>query len=101
MFTFGHYLVIEGTKASLARLQMDYVDVLFAHRPDFATPMEEIVRAFNWCIVCISLCSSSSILTVLVGHQQVLLLGNQRVVSSTDTRSLGCCRQVELDRSLR
>jgi len=42
--------IIEGTKASLARLQMDYVDVLFAHRPDFATPMEEIVRAFNWCI---------------------------------------------------
>jgi len=42
--------IIEGTKASLQRLQLDYVDLLLAHRPDVATPMEEIVRAFNWCI---------------------------------------------------
>jgi voltage-dependent potassium channel beta subunit len=39
--------VIEGTMASLARLQVDYVDVVFAHRPDEHTPMEEVVRAFN------------------------------------------------------
>lgn len=26
--------IIEGTKESLERLQMDYVDVVFAHRPD-------------------------------------------------------------------
>ena len=26
--------IIEGTKESLERLQMDYVDVIFAHRPD-------------------------------------------------------------------
>ncbi|KIP04320.1 hypothetical protein PHLGIDRAFT_93610 [Phlebiopsis gigantea 11061_1 CR5-6] len=42
--------IIEGTKASLERLQLDYVDVLFAHRPDDTVPMEEIVRAFNWVI---------------------------------------------------
>ncbi|OZJ06646.1 hypothetical protein BZG36_00359 [Bifiguratus adelaidae] len=42
--------VIEGLAASLKRLQLDYVDVVFAHRPDLDTPMEEIVRAFNWCI---------------------------------------------------
>ena len=29
---------------------MDYVDVIFAHRPDNTVPMEEIVRAFNWVI---------------------------------------------------
>ncbi|KAF8204131.1 voltage-gated potassium channel beta-2 subunit [Pholiota molesta] len=44
--------IIEGTKACLERLQMDYVDVIFAHRPDNTanlvfSPMEEIVRAFN------------------------------------------------------
>jgi voltage-dependent potassium channel beta subunit len=42
--------IVEGLKASLKRLQLDYVDLVFAHRPDELTPMEEIVRAFNWCI---------------------------------------------------
>eukprot|EP01018_Ginkgo_biloba_P036172 Gb_21088 [translate_table: standard] len=42
--------LIEGTKASLKRLQMDYVDVLFCHRPDFETPVEETVRAMNFII---------------------------------------------------
>lgn len=42
--------IIEGLHASLERLQMDYVDVYFAHRPDPTVPMEEVVRAFNWCI---------------------------------------------------
>ncbi|OWY91852.1 Voltage-gated potassium channel subunit beta-2, partial [Phytophthora megakarya] len=33
--------IIEGTKASLARLHLDYVDVLFCHRADAFTPIEE------------------------------------------------------------
>jgi aryl-alcohol dehydrogenase-like predicted oxidoreductase len=39
--------LISGTKASLKRLDMDYVDVLYCHRPDAATPIEETVRAMN------------------------------------------------------
>lgn len=42
--------VIEGMRKSLKRLQMDYVDIVFAHRPDWETPLEETVRAFSWCI---------------------------------------------------
>ncbi|MBC8497177.1 MAG: aldo/keto reductase [Chloroflexi bacterium] len=42
--------IVEGIDASLARLQMDYVDLVFAHRSDFHTPMEETVRAFNYLI---------------------------------------------------
>ncbi|EJT49349.1 voltage-gated potassium channel beta-2 subunit [Trichosporon asahii var. asahii CBS 2479] len=42
--------IIEGAHASLHRLGLDYVDVIFAHRPDPTVPMEEIVRAFNWLI---------------------------------------------------
>ncbi|KAF9130040.1 hypothetical protein BGW39_003528 [Mortierella sp. 14UC] len=42
--------IVEGTDASLKRLQLDYVDLLYAHRPDPDTPMEEIVRAFNFVI---------------------------------------------------
>lgn len=29
---------------------MDYVDVVFAHRPDPTVPMEETVRAFDWLV---------------------------------------------------
>ncbi|KAG0566058.1 hypothetical protein M758_7G033900 [Ceratodon purpureus] len=42
--------IIEGTKASLKRLDMDYVDLLYCHRPDPNTPIEETVRAMNWVI---------------------------------------------------
>ncbi|KAF1317688.1 K+ channel protein, partial [Globisporangium splendens] len=42
--------VVEGTKASLKRLQLDYVDVIFCHRPDKHTPIEETVRAMNFVI---------------------------------------------------
>lgn len=39
--------IIEGVNNSLKRLQLDYVDLLFAHRPDPETPIEETVFAFN------------------------------------------------------
>ena len=39
--------LIEGTALSLARLGLSYVDILYAHRPDRQTPIEETVRAFN------------------------------------------------------
>ncbi|KAH6957062.1 NADP-dependent oxidoreductase domain-containing protein [Fusarium avenaceum] len=42
--------VIEGLEASLERLQLKYVDIVYAHRPDRLTPMEETVRAFNYLI---------------------------------------------------
>lgn len=39
--------IIEGADAALARLQMDYVDLIFCHRPDVHTPIEETVWAMN------------------------------------------------------
>lgn len=39
--------VHEGLAASLARLGLDYVDIVFAHRPDYDTPVEETVAAFS------------------------------------------------------
>lgn len=42
--------IVEGTLASLKRLDLDYVDIIYAHRPDRLTPMEETVRAFNYLI---------------------------------------------------
>ncbi len=40
--------IIEGTKAAIERFQMDYVDLVFCHRPDPHTPVEETVRAMNF-----------------------------------------------------
>ena len=50
--------LIEGTDAALKRLQTDYVDLVFCHRPDLYTPIEETVwtmhqivqqgKAFYW-----------------------------------------------------
>jgi voltage-dependent potassium channel beta subunit len=50
--------LIEGTHAALKRLQTDYIDLIFCHRPDLYTPIEETVwtmhqliqqgKAFYW-----------------------------------------------------
>ena len=42
--------LIEGTEMALKRLQLDYVDLLYCHRPDRNTPIEETVRAMNYLI---------------------------------------------------
>ncbi len=42
--------IIEGTQAALERLQSPYVDLIFCHRPDPYTPIEETVRAMNFVI---------------------------------------------------
>ncbi|GLI75210.1 hypothetical protein PoHVEF18_003463 [Penicillium ochrochloron] len=42
--------IIEGMTLSLQRLDLPYVDIVYAHRPDRDTPMEEIVRGFNYLI---------------------------------------------------
>jgi len=39
--------ISEAINASLQRLQMDYVDLFFCHRPDIHTPVEETVWAMN------------------------------------------------------
>ncbi|UCH60908.1 MAG: aldo/keto reductase [Anaerolineales bacterium] len=43
--SFKH--IIEGAHAALQRLQMEYVDLIFCHRPDLHTPIEETVWAMN------------------------------------------------------
>jgi len=42
--------IIEGVNNSLKRLQLEYVDVVFCHRPDSNTPLEETCRSMNWLI---------------------------------------------------
>ncbi len=39
--------VIEGCNTALKRLQVDYIDLFYCHRPDKNTPIEETVLAMN------------------------------------------------------
>lgn len=39
--------IVEGVNNALKRLQLEYVDFVFAHRPDPETPIEETVRAMD------------------------------------------------------
>jgi voltage-dependent potassium channel beta subunit, animal len=43
----SHKHVIEGVNNALKRFQLDYVDLVFCHRPDPNTPIEETVRAMD------------------------------------------------------
>lgn len=39
--------IMEGLRNSLKNLQLDYVDVVYSHRPDYDTPLEEICKGFS------------------------------------------------------
>src|SRR5690606_1053252 len=39
--------IMEACDEALKRLQLDYLDLYFCHRPDRSVPMEEIVRTMN------------------------------------------------------
>lgn len=43
----SHKHIIEGMNNALRRFQLDYVDLVFCHRPDPNTPIEETVRAMD------------------------------------------------------
>jgi voltage-dependent potassium channel beta subunit len=45
--TLNRKRLIEGINGSLQRLQLDYVDLIFCHRPDPTTPIEETVWAMH------------------------------------------------------
>lgn len=45
--TLNRKRLIEGINGSLARLQQEYVDVIYCHRPDKTTPIEETVWAMH------------------------------------------------------
>jgi voltage-dependent potassium channel beta subunit len=42
--------ILEGTRNSLKRFELDYVDLIFCHRPDPETPIEETVLAMDYVV---------------------------------------------------
>jgi voltage-dependent potassium channel beta subunit len=45
--TLNRKRLIEGINGSLQRLQLEYVDLIYCHRPDSTTPIEETVWAMH------------------------------------------------------
>jgi len=45
--TLNRKYLMQGIDGSLKRLGMDFVDLVYCHRPDRETPMEEVVWAMN------------------------------------------------------
>ncbi|XP_056158093.1 voltage-gated potassium channel subunit beta-2 isoform X3 [Lampris incognitus] len=70
--------IIEGLKASLERLQLDYVDVVFANRPDPNTPMEgkDCQSAFH--PVLFSLSATVRAMTHVINQGMAMYWGTSR-----------------------
>jgi voltage-dependent potassium channel beta subunit len=49
--TLNRKYLMQAIDGSLARLKLDYVDLVYCHRPDANTPLEETVRAMSDMIV--------------------------------------------------
>jgi voltage-dependent potassium channel beta subunit len=45
--TLNRKYLMQAIDGSLARLQLEHVDLIYCHRPDPNTPMEEVVRAMS------------------------------------------------------
>jgi voltage-dependent potassium channel beta subunit len=45
--TLNRKYLLDAIEGSLKRLQLDYVDLVYCHRPDPGTPMEEVVWAMH------------------------------------------------------
>jgi len=76
--------LIEGTLASLKRLQMDYVDVLYVARYDYDTPLEETCRAMN----------------TLVNQGKVIYWGTSEWTGKQITAAIELCDKYHLARPI-
>lgn len=72
--------IMEACHAALNRLQVDYLDLYFCHRPDLNTPIEETVRA----------------MTELIHQGKVLYWGTSEWSAQEIMEAYCCARQYQL-----
>ena len=72
----------EGIMNSLKRLQLDYVDIVFCHRYDMHTPLEETCRAMNW----------------IIKHAYAFYWGTSEWTASQIMEAIGICDRLGLNR---
>ena len=71
--TLNRKYLMQAIDGSLARLQLDHVDLVFCHRPDPDTPLEETVWAMH----------------DMIAHRQGAVLGHVRVERRRRSRRRG------------
>ena len=72
--------IVGGVDAALGRLRVDYVDLVFCHRPDLHTPIEETVRAMDF----------------IVGQGKALYWGTSEWSAAQITEAYGIARREHL-----
>lgn len=72
--------IFEACEAALKRLQVDYLDMYFCHRPDKNTPMEETVRAMD----------------ILINQGKILYWGTSEWSAQEIQEAIGIARQYNL-----
>ena len=71
--TLNRKYLMQAIDGSLKRMQLDFIDLVFCHRPDPHTPIEETVWAMS----------------DMITQRQGALLGHQRVGRGRHPRRLG------------
>lgn len=72
--------IVEACHQALARLQVDYLDLYFCHRPDLSVPVEEVVRS----------------MTELIHQGKVLYWGTSEWPATAIMDAYGVARQYNL-----
>uniref|UniRef100_A0A671MA27 Voltage-gated potassium channel subunit beta-2-like n=1 Tax=Sinocyclocheilus anshuiensis TaxID=1608454 RepID=A0A671MA27_9TELE len=70
--------IIEGLKASLERLQLEYVDVVFANRPDPNTPMEGTSQSQLICSKPLNIKETVRAMTHVINQGMAMYWGTSR-----------------------
>uniref|UniRef100_A0A672P4V3 Voltage-gated potassium channel subunit beta-2 n=1 Tax=Sinocyclocheilus grahami TaxID=75366 RepID=A0A672P4V3_SINGR len=70
--------IIEGLKASLERLQLEYVDVVFANRPDPNTPMEGTSQSQFICSKPLNIKETVRAMTHVINQGMAMYWGTSR-----------------------
>jgi aryl-alcohol dehydrogenase-like predicted oxidoreductase len=81
----SHKHIIEGVNNALRRFQLDYVDLVFCHRPDPHTPIEETVRAMD----------------IVIKQGKAFYWGTSEWSAAENSRSTTCLRAIGSSRNTR
>ena len=96
----SHKHIYEACRNSLRRLQLDYLDLFFCHRPDPNTPIEETLRALDDLVRAGKVrhigCSNFSVAQIEQAQHVAQATGLTRFVATEDQYSL-LSREIERD----
>uniref|UniRef100_A0A8C2KA19 Voltage-gated potassium channel subunit beta-1 n=1 Tax=Cyprinus carpio TaxID=7962 RepID=A0A8C2KA19_CYPCA len=88
--------IIEGLKGSLQRLQLEYVDVVFANRPDSNTPMEGILADIFVCTCVFCVLEIVRAMTHIINHGMSMYWGTSRWSAMEIMEAYSVARQFNL-----